>query len=93
MDGLANALLALLLLVCLDDDEEDMEDVGANDEDGRISAEDADVRDDAEMVRGVLLAHLHDVPEQRLKEAYRSALDGWCSRFSKSTLDRYTRSA
>lgn len=47
-------LLALLRFFA-DDDEEDMEDVGANDEDGRISAEDADVRDDAEMVRSVLL--------------------------------------
>lgn len=32
-----------------------MEDVGGDDGDDRISAEDADVRDDAEMVRGVPL--------------------------------------
>lgn len=35
----------------IDEEDDDMEDDGDDDDDAKISAEDADVRDDAEMVR------------------------------------------
>lgn len=42
-----------MAVVATDDDEDDMEDVD-DDDDGKISAEDADVRDDAEMVQAAI---------------------------------------
>jgi hypothetical protein len=42
------------LLHLAEDDDDDME--GVDDEDGKISADDADVRDDAEMVRPLSLS-------------------------------------